>query len=107
MDILKPEANATPHGFSLTRYGTNTKTFFASDHNEMEKWCQKIRRYCVQTDFSAFYDIQEQIGKGNFAKVYKAKSKKDDKHYAVKVIQVEGCLKSSKVRVSIFLLKKI
>ncbi len=64
-----------------------------------DKWWGRLKLFCVQMNFTESYEMDSQVGKGNFATVHKVKSKKDGRLYAAKVIAVEGLTKSMKLRV--------
>lgn len=95
---IPQKSSYSPCGFSLTRHRTNKKDFYMDENFEQDEWYQKLRRFCIQTNFLKHYELYEQLGKGNFSSVYRAKSKRDGRMYAAKAINTDGLSKSSKLR---------
>lgn len=62
----------TKNNFSIEFYGN------------VGLWFQVLSKWGIQTNFTQEYSVLKLIGKGNFAKVYKVRCKKDQKEYAVK-----------------------
>jgi len=96
---VKAESSSPSYGFTIVRHSLKSKNFFCCDQIDFDKWYRLLKKFCIQTDFASNYELQEQLGKGNFATVFKTKSKKEGNLYAVKVIESQGLTKSVKLRV--------
>lgn len=65
----------------------NTHQFFLcpKDEDEMLLWFEKLKQCCIVTHFQNVYKIQEKIGQGAFAQVYRAIRSADGQQFAVKI----------------------
>ena len=63
-----------------------TKTFYCEKEEEYQTWMKKLKNAINFTNINESYDIQEQIGKGKFAIVYKGIHKTTDRVVAIKIL---------------------
>ena len=63
-----------------------TKTFYCEKEEEYQTWMKKLKNAINFTNINEKYDIQEQIGKGKFAIVYKGIHKSTDRVVAIKIL---------------------
>ena len=63
-----------------------TKTFYCEKEEEYQTWMKKLKNAINFTNINEKYDIQEQIGKGKFAIVYKGIHKTTDRVVAIKIL---------------------
>lgn len=83
--------STTTIDFSPSKYGfrlTTNQTFielFCTSKDVMKTWYKCLKPHCVLTTFSVDYSILKLIGKGNFGRVYLARSKRSPQaEFAVK-----------------------
>ncbi len=63
-----------------------TKTFYLEKKEDYETWISKLKSSINFTNINETYDIQEQIGKGKFAIVYKGIHKLTGRTVAIKIL---------------------
>ena len=63
-----------------------TKTFYCEKEEEYQTWMKKLKNAINFTNINEKYDIQEQIGKGKFAIVYKGIHKSTGRTVAIKIL---------------------
>ncbi len=63
-----------------------TKTFYCEKEEEYQTWMKKLKNAIHFTNINENYDIQEQIGKGKFAIVYKGIHKSTNRVVAIKIL---------------------
>ena len=63
-----------------------TKTFYCENKEEYETWLKKLKGAINFSNINDIYEIQEQIGKGKFAIVYKGKHKATNRTVAIKIL---------------------
>ena len=63
-----------------------TKTFYCENKEEYETWLKKLKGAINFSNINDIYDIQEQIGKGKFAIVYKGIHKATNRIVAIKIL---------------------
>ncbi len=69
---------------------------FIVNQQEEEAWLEQLKRVCIGSNISAYYNFGKLIGKGNFAKVHIARKKVDEQVYAVKTIEKSKLLDKPK-----------
>ncbi len=63
-----------------------TKTFYCEKEEEYQTWMKKLKNAIHFRNINENYDIQEQIGKGKFAIVYKGIHKSTNRVVAIKIL---------------------
>lgn len=63
------------------------KIYYTSSKESAEKWVFNLKRAVGYKDLDDHYELINEIGKGSFGKVFKAKSKIDKKFVAIKVLR--------------------
>lgn len=86
----------------------NTHQFFLcpKDEDEMLLWFEKLKQCCIVTHFQNVYKIQEKIGQGAFAQVYRAIRSADGQQFAVKIFDKQKVLKNKNHELHMKAIKK-
>ena len=76
------------------RFMKNDKIYemFGTDSANTENCKEFIRTKCILNTFHLDFEVKKMIGKGNFAKVYHALRKSNNKNYAIKAFSKEYLL---------------
>jgi serine/threonine protein kinase len=74
---------------------------YARAKDLQEKWIQKLKEFCVMTNYNSAYLNHKVIGKGSFAKVYLGKRKIDNLEFAVKTFDKAAIIKQDKAKPSL------
>ncbi|KAM3128631.1 hypothetical protein pb186bvf_019260 [Paramecium bursaria] len=73
----------------LLIYDSVMKQQIYGDEITINQWFEKLKKYCIQPDFSRHYQLIKVLGQGGQATVYKAKHIQTQKIYAAKCIKQE------------------
>lgn len=85
------------YGFRLIKNKHYTE-FYSDSKEKLNIWFNKIKKHCILNNFFNDFTAVGVLGKGNFAKVYKVKSKNTGKFFAAKIFEKTEVSKSDKLR---------
>jgi tRNA A-37 threonylcarbamoyl transferase component Bud32 len=91
------EENTRSHryGFRLCR-GLTFHDLYTEGSRDLENWLSALSKVAVMTEMEDDYVLIRELGKGSYATVYLARSRGQEKEYAIKSISKEVLLKSSR-----------
>ena len=82
-------------GFRLAR-GPCFQDFYAESAEVLEKWLDELSKVGIMSDLENDYEVGDEIGRGNYARVFLGRSMQDQSAVAVKTITKEGITKSTR-----------
>lgn len=85
------------YGFRLLKNKHYTE-FYSDTKEKLDQWVSRLKKHCILNNFFNDYTAIGVLGKGNFAKVYKVKSKETGKFFAAKIFEKSEVKKSDKLR---------
>ena len=88
------------HGFRLVKNRHYTE-FYTESQEKLTEWLERLKKYCIMNNFFSDFSAVCVLGKGNFAKVYKVKSKMSGKLFAAKIFEKTELNKSTKLKKAI------
>ena len=71
---------------------------FSPDEEQIDRWFEKLKQYCILTKFKLSFETKNVLGRGNFAKVFCVQSIETGRQYAVKAFQKAAIMKDPKER---------
>lgn len=78
-------------GIRIIRH-RNYEDLLSDDDEVINVWMEKLKKYCIMSQFGMFYENVKVLGQGNFAKVFLVKRKSDGKEFAAKVFDKKAIL---------------
>lgn len=101
LDIFdNKESNSYAYGFRLLKNRHYTE-FYSETQENRDEWILKLQKHCILNNFFNDFNAISVLGKGNFAKVYKVKSRTTEKEYAAKIFEKKELTKTAKLRKTI------
>lgn len=83
------------YGFRLCR-GLTFYDLYTEDTSDLENWLSALSSVAIMTELEDDFVLIRELGKGSYATVYLARSRDEDKEYAIKSISKEVILKSTR-----------
>lgn len=81
------ENNSNKYRIDLMKF-SRVLSFYTDKLETVQKWMDKLSKYCVNSNFYSKYEIKEVLGKGGFGMVYRVVFQDDPtKEFAAKVFQ--------------------
>lgn len=77
----------------------NYEEIFHADLATVQSWFKSLTKYCVLSKFREAYTIRQEIGRGNFAKVYVTRRAADNVDFATKIFDKKLILQDKFERV--------
>jgi len=114
---VRPVADAAAeakgyYGFSIhtsSSHGDRVRTLYAGSAGERAEWISALARACRCGPIEDEYEVGEEIGRGQFAHVFRATRRVDGQLFAVKVINKAGLtdVKREMLRTEIAIVKLV
>ena len=83
------------YGFRLTR-GTHFQDFYTETAERLEDWLDALAKVAIMSDLENDFQILEEIGHGNYARVFKGRAAQDQSLVAIKTISKASISKHSR-----------
>ena len=76
---------------SQSHNNTSKKVYYSDNHEVVNKFCSRFNSANFYRDITKYYYFKYEIDKGKFGHVFLARRNKDNKKFAIKLVQKNNC----------------